>query len=78
MVAVLACGSLGGIDCEAQLTLCSAEVVLGFGAVAHHVVVIGCTGTLHLVDGLDDVFVHIVKIMPVVDLRGQYRTCCKC
>jgi hypothetical protein len=74
----LARRSLGSIDRQAQFALCSAEVLLGFGAVAHHVEMIGLTCTLHLIEGLDDMFVHVVKIVPVVDLCGQYRTCCKC
>ena len=61
---------LGGIDRLAQLALCGAEVLLGFNAVAHHVVVIRVACMLHLLDGLCDVLVNSFEIMPVVDLRG--------
>jgi uracil-DNA glycosylase len=67
LFAVLARGSLRSVDREAQLALCSAEVLLRLGAVAHHVVVTGCTCTLHLVERFDDMHVHSVKVMPVVD-----------
>src|ERR1700733_11632639 len=75
---VLVCRSFGGIDREAQLPLCCAKVILSFGAVAHHVVMIGCTCMLHLIDGFNDILVNRIKIVPGVDLCGQYRTCCKC
>jgi len=67
--AVLVCG-LGRIDRLAQLALCGAEVLLGFNAVAHHVVVIGITCMLHLLDGFYDMLVDSFEIMPVVKLRG--------
>ena len=68
-------GGLGSIDGQTQFALCSTEVILGFRAVAHHVVVIRRTCRLDFMDGFNDVFVHGVKIMPIVDLCGQYRTC---
>jgi hypothetical protein len=64
LFAVLPGGGLGSVDREAQLALCRVEVVLGFGAVAHHVVVIRRTCTVHLMDGFNDMFVNVVKIVP--------------
>ena len=75
---VLPRGGLGSIDRETELPLCGAQVILGFGAVALHVVVIRCTRVLHFMDGFDDMLVHSVKIMPIVDLCRQRRTCRKC
>jgi hypothetical protein len=75
---VLPSGGLGSIDRETELAFCSAEVILSFRAVAHHVVVILCPCALHFMDGFNDMLVHIVKIMPIVDLCGQDRTCRKC
>ena len=46
----------------------STEVLLGFGAVAHHVVVVRCTCMLHLIYGFNDMLVNSVKIVPIVDL----------
>src|ERR1700733_13636025 len=62
LFAVLPGGSLGSVDGEAQLTLRGVEVLLSFGAVAHHVVMIGRTGMIHLMDGFNDMLVNIVKI----------------
>ena len=59
---------LGSLDREAQLPLRCAEVILGFGAVALHVVVIRRTCMLHLMDGLNNMLVNIVKIVPIVGL----------
>ena len=70
LFAVLPGGGLGSVDREAQLALCRAEVVLGFGAVAHHVVVIRRTCVLHLIDGFNDMLVNFAKIVPVVNLCG--------
>jgi hypothetical protein len=56
----LVCGGLGSIDGEAQLALRGTQVVLGFGAVALHVVVIRRTCMLHFIDGFNDMLVNIV------------------
>lgn len=69
-LAALTGGGFGSVDREAQLALCCAEMVFGFGAVAHHVVVIRRTCMLHFVDGFNDMLVNSVKIVPIVNLRG--------
>lgn len=70
LLAALTGGGFGSVDREAQLALCCAEMVFGFGAVAHHVVVIRRTRMLHFVDGFNDMLVNSVKIVPIVNLRG--------
>jgi len=57
---MLPSGCLGSIDRETQLALCGMEVLLGFGAVAHHVEVIRLTCAFHLINGFNDMLVHFV------------------
>src|SRR4029077_1901374 len=47
------------------------EILFGFGAVAHHVVVVGGAGAVHFMDRFHYMFVNCVQVMPVTNLRGQ-------
>jgi UDP-glucuronate decarboxylase len=51
--------------------LCLMQELLGLGAVTSHVIVIGCARAVHFVDRLYDMIVHLVEIVPIVDLIGQ-------
>jgi hypothetical protein len=74
LFAVLPGRGLRSVDGEAQFALRRAEVVLGFGAVAHHVVVIRRTRMLQFIYGFNDMLVNLVKIVPVANLCGYHRT----
>jgi hypothetical protein len=58
----------GGLDGEIELVLGVVKGFLGLQGVAIHVVVVGSLGALHFVDGIDDMMVNSVEVVPVVDL----------
>jgi len=60
----------GGLDGQVELVLGFVESSLGLFAVAIHVVVIGGAGMLHLVDGILDMMVDVVEVVPVVDFSN--------
>src|SRR6516165_4355281 len=64
-------GGLGSFHGFVQLVLGIVQQLLGLGAVARHVVVVGGARTLHLVDRFLDVLVNGIEIVPVVHLRGE-------
>jgi len=67
---------LRGLDGLVQLVLGLMEKLFRLRPVACHVVVIGGARPFHLVDGLDDVLVHLVEVVSVVDLVRQRDGAC--
>ena len=63
-----------GFDREIQLVFRLVQRLLGPGAMSHHVVVVGGTSTVHLMNCLDYVLVNIIKIVPIADLCRNFHT----
>jgi hypothetical protein len=45
------------------------QMLYGLGAVSFHVVVVGGTGAVHLMDGFVNMLVNFIQIVPVADVR---------
>jgi hypothetical protein len=56
-----------GLNRFMKFTLCLVQEFLGFRAVTGHIVVIGGSSALQLMDRFHDVIMHLLKIMPIVD-----------
>lgn len=67
---------LRGLDCLVQFAFRLVQQLLGLRPVSGHVIVIRCARPVHFVNGLHDVIVDLVQIVPIVDLIGQSDSPC--
>jgi hypothetical protein len=62
-----------GFNRQLQFVLGLAEVFLSLGAVALHVVMVGCASLFHFVDRFKNVLVNIIEVVPIVNLSRNQR-----